>query len=309
MLVADYQTIGTTKNDNEPDPQIGPGGKTMKYARTIAAAAFLTLAFAAPALADPSWWQGFSTAPQSSEFQQWLATHPNAQNQLRSNPYQIYDPSWRSQHPELQQYIQSNPGFWNGMRTQGSNYYNERFNKFLSKHPGVARDLRGNPELIYDPRYRAEHPELQQFLAGHPQIWQEIKYAPFATRGMPSGYGAYDNNRVWRDADWWHQNDRAWFWKNHPEWAANHQDWRDSDGDYDDSHVWHDRDWWADKHPDWVAKHHPNWDKHLAHEALKDQQRAEKAQAREQKADKHGDGHGHGYGSEKGHGPGHHDGN
>ena len=269
----------------------------MKRTTTIFATAILCIGLAGPAMAQ-NWWQGFANAPQGDAFHQWLANHPNAAGPLNQDPYQIYDPNFRARHPELQQYLNSNPNFWNHLRSQGSNYYDDRFQQFLNNHPGVARDLRSNPELLYDPRYRARHPELAEFVAGHKRIWRELKYQAY-TGGPGTGWGAYDNNRVWRDYNWWHQNDRAWFWKNHPEWAATNPDWRDYDGDFDDNRNWHDREWWLSNRRDWVEKHRPNWLKHREHEEAKYEKRVEKQQAKEAKqAAKHQGRHDRGHGND-----------
>jgi hypothetical protein len=262
----------------------------MKNAKTLVAAILMSIALPAMAMAQNSWWQGFSSAPQGNQFQQWLATHPNAGRPLQQNPYQIYDPSWRANHPELQDYIHSNPTWWNGMRAQGPQYYDQKFGNFLNTHPNVARELRANPELVYDKHFIHQHPELSEYLGTHKNVWREARYEA-AAAAPPRGFGAYDNHNQWRDADWWHQNDRRWFYRNHPEWAENHPQWRDEDGDFDDSHHWHDRYWWSDHHPDWVEHHHPNWDKHEAHREWKEQKNAAKAEA--QYEGKHGNGHGH----------------
>jgi hypothetical protein len=151
-------------------------------------------------------------------------------------------------HPELLDYIQNHPGVWNNLKSQGAGYYDQRFNDFLSKHPRSAAELRANPELIYDPRFRAQHPELNDFLKSHPNVWRSVKNNYAGNMGnvpMPNrGWGAYDHQHQWRDYSWWHEHDRNWFWKNHPEWAAKNPDWRDNDGDWDDHHEWHNRDWW-----------------------------------------------------------------
>ncbi len=246
----------------------------MKHAKAILAGAIALLAAAMPSMA-------MAQTPWGNEFQNWLANHPNAGNQLHQNPYQIYDPGWRAQHPEVQQYIQSNPSFWNGMRSNGNQYFGPRLNEFLNNHPGVGAQVRANPELLYDRQFRRQHPGLQEFLQNHPNVWRNF-VAGGPAQG-PGGWGAYDQNRQWRNADWWHQNDPDWMYRNHPEWAENHPDWRANDGDFDDSHVWHNRGWWNDNHPDWVQRHHPNWYKHEQHQAAKEQQHQEKQQGREAK--------------------------
>jgi hypothetical protein len=235
----------------------------MKHARILGVIAALLLAIATPSTSmAQSWWEGFAGAPQANSFQEWLTQHPNMSGPLYNDPYQIYDPGWRSQHPEFQQYINSNPGWWNGMRSNRSQYYDERFSEFLSNHPEVARDLRQNPDLIYDPRYRAQRPELNTFFAGHRRIWRSIKYQTYTpVRSYRGGWGAYGNDRQWRDADWWKDN-----------------------GDWDDNRQWHDRAWWQQNNRTWAEQRHPNWyAKHEAHQDWKAQQNAAKEQRREGK--------------------------
>jgi hypothetical protein len=270
----------------------------MKRTTTIIATAILCIGMAGPAMAQ-GWWQGFSNAPQGDAFHQWLSNHPNAAGALGQDPYQIYNPQFRAQHPELQAYLNNNPNFWNGVRSQGSNYYDERFQQFLNNHPGVARDLRHNPELMYDPRFRAAHPELNEFFAGHQKIWRSIRNEGMAG-GPGRGWGAYDGNHTWRDYNWWHDNDRGYFWTNHPEWAANHPEWRDQDGDWDDGHhEWHDRDWWYDHHPDWVQRRHPNWWATRSHQEVKNEKHYQHEQAKEAKqAGKHQGHHDNGHGND-----------
>ncbi len=236
----------------------------MKRILTALSATLMWLALGAPAFAQV---QGFPTNhpwftnPQSAAFQQFLAGHPQIAQQLSANPGNLYNPNWRGQYPQLQSWLQANPNVWTGLRGQGSSLYNSEFSNFLSHHPGVARDLSANPELLYDPSFRAAHPELQTWLAGHPSVWRSLKSQAMAMPMGPGGYGAYDQYHVWRDPNWWHEHDPAWMWQNHPEWSSVNPRWRDEDGDYDDYHVWHYRDWWAEHHPEWVEKHHPNWAK------------------------------------------------
>jgi hypothetical protein len=277
----------------------------MKRLRTAAMIASAFLTFATPVLA-----QGWFSGADGQSFQEWLAKHPNVSNNLGSNPYQIYDPQWRANHPELQEYIQNHPGVWNNLKSQGSGYYDERFNTFLAKHPHSAAELRANPELIYDPRFRKQHPELNDFMASHPSVWRSVK-STYAGNIRPApipnpANGAYDREHHWRDYSWWHEHDREWFWKNHPEWAANHSEWRDNDGDFDEHHEWHSRDWWATNHRDWVEAHHPHWfDKHEAHDEWKARKDAEKNASKEAKAESKHHGHGHGHDNDQDNGHGH----
>lgn len=141
-------------------------------------------------------------------------------------------------------------------------YHEERLDKFLNQRPELKAQLQRNPDLIYNRNFREKHPDLQQFMQNHSNVWGKLKDS--------NRWGAYDPSHNWHESDWWHQNDPAWMYNNHPEWARNHPDW-DNDGDFDDHHQWHDRNWWNSNHPDWVQKHHPNWSKHEEHQAAKEQ--------------------------------------
>jgi hypothetical protein len=220
----------------------------MRHLRSIGVVAIVLLTMATPSkLMAQSWWEGFANAPQPNSFWGWLQQYPNVAGQLQQNPYQIYDPSWRRQYPELQQYIGNNPDWWNSVRSGGSRYYDGPFNRFLINHPQIARDLRQNPELIYDPRYRARHPELKEFLASHKRIWQSIKNQRYVY-SRSGGWGAYNNSNQWRDETWWKDN-----------------------GDWDQQNKWRDRDWWRQNNRTLAEQRHPNWfDKHEAHEAAKE---------------------------------------
>jgi hypothetical protein len=133
--------------------------------------------------------------------------------------------------------------------------HDSAFNEFLEAHKKIAAELRAEPELVYDPAYRAKHPSLGQYLAAHPAIWDILN------EGGPQGsWGAYDSDHQWRAAYWWHQNHTGWFWDKHPEWSALNLTWRAQDGDYDASGGWHDRPWWRANNPEWVAANHPDWE-------------------------------------------------
>jgi hypothetical protein len=73
--------------------------------------------------------------------------------------------------------------------------------------------------------------------------------------------GDYDDHSEWRDAYWWHENDRDWYYSSHLEWAASYPQWRDEDGAYDQQHVWCYGQWWyqqQNNHPAWVEEN-PAW--------------------------------------------------
>jgi hypothetical protein len=211
------------------------GGIDMKRA-SIGTMLALLIALSVPStLLAQSWWEGFANGPDPNAFWSWLQQNPNVSGPLQQNPYQMYNPSWRAQHPQFQQYINNNPGWWNSMVSNGPRYYNKRFSQFLNHHPTIARDLQQNPSLIYDQAYLAQHPQLRQFLANHPNAWQSVTRRNYAY-SPNGGWGAYDNQKQWRNSQWWNEN-----------------------GDWDQNRKWHDRNWWQQNNPTVARRRHPNW--------------------------------------------------
>jgi hypothetical protein len=151
--------------------------------------------------------------------------------------------------------------FASSARAQG--YQDAEFDKFLSNHPGVANDLHANPGLINDPAFRAQHPELQQYLQSHQRVSATVRGQAAQMNGV---WGAYDEHHQWHNEDWWRQNNPAWVQQYHPDWAANHPAYANNNPAYNpDQSAWdahrHSgaRQWSDEHHPDWVKKNHPNW--------------------------------------------------
>jgi hypothetical protein len=52
------------------------------------------------------------------------------------------------------------------------------FGELLGQHPEMREELNKNPNLVNDPKYVANHPELQQYMQQHPDIAQHLKAHP-----------------------------------------------------------------------------------------------------------------------------------
>lgn len=52
------------------------------------------------------------------------------------------------------------------------------FDRYLDEHPGIAHDLRSNPNLINNPNWLAQHPGTQDFLRNHPGVNEEFRENP-----------------------------------------------------------------------------------------------------------------------------------
>jgi len=56
--------------------------------------------------------------------------------------------------------------------------HDQRFQEYLSHHPGVRRKLDSNPDLINDPEFVKKHPELHEFLKRHPNLRNTVENRP-----------------------------------------------------------------------------------------------------------------------------------
>ena len=95
------------------------------------------------------------------------------------------------------------------------------FDRFLSNHERIARDLRSNPNLVNDPAYIRSHPDLKEFLSNHHGVRDELRQNPgrFLARGGwyqgPNRYGYEGPNRYGRD---WRGG-----WNEHDAWRERHR--------------------------------------------------------------------------------------
>jgi hypothetical protein len=152
------------------------------------------------------------------------------------------------------------------------NWQDADFNKFLSNHPGVASQLRANPNLINDPAFRHAHPDLQEYLQNHQRVSAMVRGQATMMNGQ---WGAYDQHNQWHNQQWWTQNNPGWVQQYHPEWMsgghpgypppggypayAGNPAYNPADGAWDPHHHWRGREWWLKHDPDWVKANHPEW--------------------------------------------------
>jgi hypothetical protein len=52
------------------------------------------------------------------------------------------------------------------------------FNNFLNKHPKMSAELSRNPQLVDNPNFIANHPELHEFMQNHQGVREELKKTP-----------------------------------------------------------------------------------------------------------------------------------
>src|SRR5258708_1034139 len=50
--------------------------------------------------------------------------------------------------------------------------------QFLGQHPELREQLHQNPNLVNDPKFIADHPELQKYMQDHPKIAEHLRAHP-----------------------------------------------------------------------------------------------------------------------------------
>lgn len=69
----------------------------------------------------------------------------------------------------------------------------QRFQNFVQTHPGVGRELQSNPNLLWDPAWRRNHPAVGQWIYHHQPLWHNMVARQ---AGMyPSTFGNFASNR------------------------------------------------------------------------------------------------------------------
>jgi hypothetical protein len=97
------------------------------------------------------------------EFRQFLTDHPEIREQLDQHPYAVMREEWRFEHHDdfTQRELAA-------------------MDRFLESHPEIAEQLQKSPRIIDDPKWVANHPELQAFLKDHPELRQQFDEHPWA---------------------------------------------------------------------------------------------------------------------------------
>jgi hypothetical protein len=135
------------------------------------------------------------TNPSSSEtntMDRYLNSNPRIAQQLHNDPSLINNPQWLADHPKVQSYMNSHPSMKNDAANNPAGFVNhtERHDlnadhkalngtdNFMRDHPKVAQELKSDPKLIDDPKYLADHPGLDDYLAKHPAVRREAMAHP-----------------------------------------------------------------------------------------------------------------------------------
>jgi hypothetical protein len=135
----------------------------------------------------------------STEFRQFLDSHREIAEQLRSNPGRINNDAFVRDHSELQAYLQTHPGVRqeiaansndfmradNNFRSDNSRFDRDpshqhmaNFGAFMSGHADIARDVSSRPDVVKDQKYVDNHPEFKTYLNANPEVRSELMANP-----------------------------------------------------------------------------------------------------------------------------------
>ena len=139
------------------------------------------------------------TPKQRADRDAFLAKHKDIAGDLDANPGLVNDNDYLNRHKDFKAFLDKDPGMRDDFRNRSATdrdrseiAENARGNpnpdltrqqlatmdQFLDSHPDIDKQLRNSPSLIDDPNYVRANPQLQSFLAQHPEMQAEFRENP-----------------------------------------------------------------------------------------------------------------------------------
>jgi hypothetical protein len=140
-----------------------------------------------------------ATRRELSQFDQFLDSHREVDEQVRRNPSLLDNREFVDSHSELRSFLQDHPGIHDDIRQNSYAFMHQEerfdrqqdardpditrrdlgeFDRFMDSHRETAEQLRKDPSLIDNRQFVDSHPELRTFLQDHPQVRDEIRQDP-----------------------------------------------------------------------------------------------------------------------------------
>jgi len=157
-----------------------------------------------------------TTARDLFKFDQFLDSHPQIADQLRSKPWLVINYDFLQAHPDLAAYLQDHPQLASAISQNPTGFVNQemrwdqpgykqslaQFDRFLDTHPNIARDVRSQPWLVTNYDFVQAHPELRAFFQANPQLGHTIGQNPVAfmqdEQAFDTGRNPLDNDNFAR---------------------------------------------------------------------------------------------------------------
>jgi hypothetical protein len=154
-----------------------------------------------------------------AQFREFLDSHPEIAESLRTNPSLLDNKGFVKHHSDLKTFLRDNPGVREsasqdpnvfmqrvdqfsrdrGVRDQGRQQ--REFRQFMDSHPEIAEQVRKDPSLLHNRDFVKNHPALQTFFQDHAGIRNDVAQDPdaFMRRGDNFDRNFYSSDRDVRD--------------------------------------------------------------------------------------------------------------
>jgi hypothetical protein len=143
--------------------------------------------------------RNFDGGRNAEQFRRFLDDHPEIAEQIRRDHSLAANRDFIESHPELKGFYQTNPDVRERMR-QDPNAFMQRedsfarvdsrdnrnfdrdrlasFHDFLGGHSDIAQDMSRDPQLVKNPDYLQNHPELNNYLKANPGVRDDLMQHP-----------------------------------------------------------------------------------------------------------------------------------
>ncbi len=141
--------------------------------------------------------RNFDGGGNAEQFHRFLADHPEIAEQIRRDNSLAVNERFIGNHPALKNFYQANPDVRDRMRqdpgafmqqensfarVDGRNDFDHghlaSFHDFLGGHSDIAQDMSRNPELVKNPDYVQNHPDLNNYLNSNPGVRDDLMRNP-----------------------------------------------------------------------------------------------------------------------------------
>jgi hypothetical protein len=158
-----------------------------------------------------------TTRADAARFSEFLDTHPEIAERLRTDHSLINNRGFVKRHSDLKKFLHDNPGV-RDLAKQDPNAFMQRvyqfdrgrdlrdrgresalFHRFMDSHPEIAEQVRRNPSLLDNWNFVKNHPALQTLLQANPGIRDDVMQDPVAFMHRADDFDRDAMNRNFAD--------------------------------------------------------------------------------------------------------------
>jgi len=126
-----------------------------------------------------------------ASFESFLNEHSNIEARLRESPSLLNNDAFLKNHPQLAEFLAQQPALNTELASHPRWFIRREltrqtvapvtseqlteFDHFLDNHPETAKQLAERPQLLRQPDFLKNHPELRDFIKQHPDLKRLVK--------------------------------------------------------------------------------------------------------------------------------------